>query len=212
MTVSYKHSPISDCGCASCADIIGEGLSRRGFVRVLAASAASLAVAPLVPCTASADVKPSYQAMLLSCIDPRTQAPVAAWMAQPQSDSHLMSLAGLYSQFTIAGASAAVIAPAFKAWRKAFWDNLGATIQLHKINTLVVVDHGDCGAFGIAYGQHVLADPDVELKKHIETTTTLQKEIAARHPHLNYQAHYIYQDAQGAFTQWKTLVSGHVVA
>ena len=43
----------------------------------------------------------------------------------------------------------------------------------------------------------------------VETTTALQKEIAARHPHLNYQAHYIYQDAQGAFTQWKTLVSGH---
>jgi carbonic anhydrase len=212
MIESYKHSPISHCGCASCADIIGEGLSRRDFVRVLVASAASLAVAPLLPSTAWADVKPSYQAMLLSCIDPRTQAPVAAWMAQPQSDSHLMSLTGLYSQFTIAGASAAVVAPAFKAWRIAFWDNLGATIQLHKINTLVVVDHGDCGAFGIAYGQDVLADPDVELKKHIETTTALQKEIAAQHPNLNYQAHYIHRDAQGAFTQWKTLVSGHVVA
>lgn len=204
--------PKSDCGCASCADISGEGLSRRGFARVLAACAASLAVAPLVPGTTWADVKPAYQAMLLSCIDPRTQASVAAWMAQPQSDSHLMSLGGLYSQFTIAGSSAAVITPAFKAWRKAFWDNLGATIQLHKINALLVVDHGDCGAFGIAYGQQLLADPDVELKKHIETTTALQKEIAARHPHLNYQAHYIHQDAHGAFTQWKTLVSGHVVS
>lgn len=201
------------CGCVSCGEAIRQGLARRGFVRLLTASAAGLALAPLAaPMVARADSKPGYRAMLLSCIDPRTQAPVATWMDQPATDSHAMALTGLYSQFSIAGASAAVIAPAFKAWRKAFWDNLGASIELHKIDTLIVVDHGNCGAYGIAFGKHVLSNPEVELKAHMKDATALQKEVARRHPTMNYQAHYIHQDAQGAFTQWEVLVPGRVIA
>ena len=33
-----------------------------------------------------------------------------------------------YSAFTIAGASIAVVAPAFKAWQETFWDNLAASL------------------------------------------------------------------------------------
>jgi carbonic anhydrase len=65
-----------------------------------------------------------YEAMVLSCIDPRFQEPVATYTAGRQ-------LTGKYSQFTIAGASIGVVAPAFKEWHKTFWDNLGASIQLH---------------------------------------------------------------------------------
>lgn len=206
------HPTSPACACGACADTARSLLARRGFIRVLAASASGLASAPLLPATARAQGKPLYRAMLLSCIDPRTQAPVAAWMDAPQPGSHARPLAGRYSQFTIAGASAAVIAPAFKAWRKAFWDNLAATIELHRIETLIVVDHGNCGAYGIAYGKHVLEDPAVELKQHKKVTAALQKEVAHRHPKLNYQAHYIHRDAQGAFTQWMVLVPGRVIA
>ena len=199
------------CGCASCGAAIRDGLARRGFVRLLSTSTAALAFTPLASTIAKSVGNPGYQAMLLSCIDPRTQQPIAAWMDSPAPDSHSMALTGLYSQFSIAGASGAVIAPAFNAWRQIFWDNLASSIQLHKINTLIAVDHGSCGAFGIAYGQEVLADPALELKTHMDTVTALQKEVAARHPQLNYQAHYISRDAQGAFTQWKVLVPGRII-
>lgn len=207
---TFEHS--TSCGCSECGDAIRRELARRGFLRLLAASAAGLALAPLVaPIAALAQSKPGYRAMLLSCIDPRTQAPVAAWMDQSAPASHIMALTGRYSQFSIAGASAAVIAPAFKAWRKAFWDNLAATIELHRIDTLIVVDHGNCGAYGIAYGKDVLKDPAVELKHHRRVTAKLQEEVARRHPKLNYQAHYIHQDTAGAFTQWEVLVRGRVI-
>ncbi len=49
--------------------------------------------------------------MLLSCVDPRTQGPIADWMDQPVPDSHTIGLRGKYSQFTIAGAAVGVVAP-----------------------------------------------------------------------------------------------------
>lgn len=205
------QSGVPGCGCEACAGSARSHLARRGFMRVLTASAAGLALAPMLPEGAHAAAKPAYQAMLLSCVDPRVQVPVAAWMDAPRPDSHAMPLAGLYSQVTLAGASAAVVAPAFAAWRPAFWDNLGATLKLHGINTLIVVDHGNCGAFGIAYGEALLADPAAELAKHVETTAALGKEVASRHPKLNYQAHYLHRDAAGGFTQWKTLVAGRAI-
>jgi len=93
---------------ASCC---GERLGRRGFLEL--ASAGLVAAGPLPAEAAEGD----YEAMLLSCIDPRMVTPVY----MDQSD-----LAGRYSQFVIAGAAIAVVAPKFKAWRPAFWDNLGS--------------------------------------------------------------------------------------
>lgn len=55
----------------------------------------------------------NYEAMVLSCIDPRFQDLVNK---QQSSDG----LSGKYSAFTIAGASIGVVAPAFKAWHATF--------------------------------------------------------------------------------------------
>lgn len=84
--------------------------------------------------------------MVLSCIDPRFQELVGKYTAGRH-------LTGKYSQFTIAGASIGVVAPAFKDWHKTFWDNLGASIQLHSIDKVIVINHRDCGAAKIAYGE-----------------------------------------------------------
>ena len=55
-------------------------------------------------------------------------------------------LTGKFSQFVIAGAAVGVVAPEFKEWHQAFWDNLGASIQLHHIKKVIAIDHRDCGA------------------------------------------------------------------
>ena len=52
-----------------------------------------------------------YEAMLLSCIDPRMVAPVYKYMDQ-------RGLTGRYSQFVVAGAAIAVVAPKFETWRR----------------------------------------------------------------------------------------------
>ena len=87
----------------------------------------------------------NYEAMLLTCIDPRFPEPTIKYM----ESRHMV---GKYSQFTFAGASIGVVAPAFKTWAPAFWDNLAASIQLHHIPKVIAMNHRDCGAAKIAYG------------------------------------------------------------
>ena len=72
--------------------------------------------------------------MVLSCIDPRFQHLV---------HNHLQKkkLIGKYSAFTIAGAAVGVTHNKFKQWHKTFYDNLGTSIQLHKIEKLIVINH-----------------------------------------------------------------------
>jgi carbonic anhydrase len=183
-------------------------LPRRGLLRWATAAGIGLALAPVV---GRAQGK-QYRAMLLSCVDPRTQTPIAGWMNAPAPGSHAIGLDGKYSQFTVAGAAVGVVAPAFAGWEATFWDNIAASIQLHDITNLIVVDHGNCGALGIAYGQRVLDDPKLEWAAHLADTTRLKQELATRHPDLDYQAWFVDRDADGRFNQWKVLVAGPEIA
>ena len=72
-------------------------------------------------------MKLNYEAMVLSCIDPRFQPIVYNYLKKKK-------LNGKYSSFTIAGAAVGVTASKFKKWHKVFWDNLNTSIKLHKIN------------------------------------------------------------------------------
>jgi hypothetical protein len=194
------------CACAGCTGLIRQGVARRGFLRFVAAGAAGLALAPAAVRAAA----PSpYKAMLLSCVDPRTQVPIANWMNMAVPNSHTGSLEGQYSQFTVAGAAVGVIAPTFpEAWGKTFWDNFGASIELHRIENLVVVDHSDCGALGIAYGQDVLNDPKLEIEAHMADVTELRRQLSIRHPTVGFQAWYVSRNSNRQFTEWKNLVAG----
>lgn len=202
----FKHQ--ADCACCR-TTVLPPGFDRRGFLRFAAVGAVGLAGAPRI---ARAQTKSNYKAMLLSCVDPRTQAPIANWMNLPAPESHTDGLKGRYSQFTIAGAAVGVVAPAFKAWRETFWSNFGASIQLHQIKNLVVVDHSNCGALGIAYGQDVVNDPKLELEAHMVDVTELKRELAIRHPDIALQAWFVARDAAGDFTKWKSLIAGPVIS
>ena len=91
-------------------------------------------------------MKSKYKAMVLSCIDPRFQKPVYNYLKKKK-------LTGKFSAFTIAGAAVGVTHNKFKKWHKTFYDNLGTSIQLHKIGKLIVINHKDCGAAKIANGK-----------------------------------------------------------
>lgn len=153
------------------------GLRQAGFGRrELLRGAGAAAIAAALPFSAVA-AEGDYEAMLLSCIDPRMVTPVYQYMAGQK-------LAGRYSQFCIAGAAIAVVAPKFAAWRPAFWDNLAATIELHRIRRLVAIDHRDCGAARIAYGAASIATPQAETATHKKVFGYFRAEIAKRHPKL----------------------------
>ncbi len=143
--------------------------ARRGFLRLLAAVGISEGLTPV------RSWKPAYEAMLLSCIDPRLVDPVHTYM-------NARGLDGKFSQFTIAGAAIAVEADAFAAWRQTFWENLAASIELHKIKRVIAVDHRDCGAARIAYGVESIANSSAETETHKRILAAFRQDVQRRHP------------------------------
>jgi carbonic anhydrase len=141
---------------------------RRGLL--LGAGAAAITLRPFLVRAASG----KYEAMILGCIDPRMQEPVRDFAVRH-------GLIGQYSQFTIAGAAIGVVAPAFAEWRKAFWDNLATSIKLHAIETVIAIDHHDCGAAKIAYGDASIATPEAETATHKKAMAEFRGEVAQRH-------------------------------
>jgi carbonic anhydrase len=160
------------CGCGAYA---ASPVDRRWLLRA-AGAGVLLAAAP--PLARAASEK--YEAMILACIDPRFQEPVCAYGAKH-------GLTGKYSQFVIAGAAIAVVAPKFADWHKTFWDNLAASIELHQIGRVIAIDHRDCGAAKIAYGDAALADPARETETHRKALAQFRKEVGERHPKLGVE-------------------------
>lgn len=158
--------------CTCCADMLGNRFDRRHFLH-LTAGAGLVAAFPSLARAA----KGKYDAMLLACIDPRFPEPTIRYMEH----RHLV---GQYSQFNFAGAAIGVVAPAFKDWEKTFWDNLAATIELHKINRVIAMNHRDCGAAEIAYGKDKVANPRIETETHKTALLEFRKRVAERQPKL----------------------------
>ena len=163
--------------CACCADLLRARFDRRRFLHVTACAG----VLAAIPSLAFA-AKGHYEAMLLSCIDPRFPEPTIRYMER----RHLVRR---YSQFSIAGASIGVVAPAFKTWAPAFWDNLAATIDLHRIRKVIAVNHRDCGAATIAYGADAVKDKAAETATHKAALLEFRKQVAERQPKLTTELH-----------------------
>tara|TARA_B100000131_G_scaffold242235_1_gene234712 strand:+ start:619 stop:1014 length:396 start_codon:yes stop_codon:yes gene_type:complete len=117
-----------------------------------------------------------YEAMVLSCIDPRFQPKVYKYLK-------IKKLTGKYSSFTIAGAAIGVTAKKFKKWHSTFFDNLSTSIKLHKINKLIVINHQDCGAAKIINGNKKF-NLLIEKKIHKDSFRKIKKVINKKFPNL----------------------------
>ena len=124
-------------------------------------------------------MKSKYKAMVLSCMDPRFQHLVHNYLKKKK-------LTGKYSAFTIAGAAVGVTHNKFKQWHKTFYNNLATSIQLHKIEKLIVINHKDCGAAKIANGKKEFNVTN-ENKIHEDSFFKLKKEIKKRFPKLKVE-------------------------
>ena len=117
-----------------------------------------------------------YKAMVLSCIDPRFQSKVFNYLKRKK-------LTGKYSSFTIAGGGIGVTENRFKKWHSTFWDNLATSIKLHKITSLIVINHNDCGAAKIVNGKKKF-NLSVENTIHKESFIKIKKELKKKYPNL----------------------------
>ena len=117
-----------------------------------------------------------YQAMVLSCMDPRFQPKVYKYLKAKK-------LTGKYSAFTIAGAAIGVTHKKFKKWHSTFIDNLSTSIKLHKIKKIIVINHKDCGAAKIVNGKKKF-NSIIENKIHKESFRKIKKVLNSRFPTL----------------------------
>ena len=133
-------------------------------------------------------MKSKFNAMVLSCMDPRFQYLVHNHLKKKK-------LTGKYSAFTIAGAAVGVTHNKFKKWHNTFYDNLATSIKLHKIEKLIVINHKDCGAAKIANGKKEFS-PANEKKIHQDSFNKLKKEIKKRFPKLKVELNIITLDSK----------------
>jgi carbonic anhydrase len=124
-------------------------------------------------------MKNKFEAMVLSCMDPRFQSSVNKFLKEKK-------LTNKYSAFIIAGAAVGVTHYKFKKWHGTFLDNLSASIKLHKINRLIVVNHEDCGAIKIA--EKNVFD---ELKIHQKSFKKLKTVLGKKFPKLKLEFYVI---------------------
>ena len=117
-----------------------------------------------------------YEAMVLSCMDPRFQPKVYEYLKTKK-------LTGKYSAFTIAGAAIGVTHKKFKKWHSTFIDNLSTSIKLHKIKKIIVINHKDCGAAKIVNGKKKF-NSIIENKIHRESFKKIKKVLNNRFPTL----------------------------
>ena len=172
------HRHIHALSCPCCTATLGaRQLDRRRLLRGAGMAAPLLALRPRFALAAGG----KYEAMVLGCIDPRMHEPVRAFAVKH-------GLIGQYSQFTIAGAAIGVVAPAFAEWHKTFWDNLAASIELHSIETVIAIDHRDCGAARIAYGDAASATPEAETETHRKALAEVRRQVGVRQPKLRVEA------------------------
>jgi len=117
-----------------------------------------------------------YEAMVLSCMDPRFQPKVYKYLKAKK-------LTGKYSAFTIAGAAIGVTHNKFKKWHSTFIDNLSTSIKLHKIKKIIVINHKDCGAAKMINGKKKF-NSIIENKIHRESFKKIKKILNNRFPTL----------------------------
>ena len=162
-------------GCSCCGDMLRMRFDRRRFLQISAVAGVVAAVPSL-----AFGATGNYEAMLVTCIDPRFPKPTIDYMRGRK-------MVGKYSQFTFAGASIGVVAPAFKAWAPAFWDNLAASMQLHQIPKVIAMNHRDCGAAKIAYGADAVKDAATETATHKAALMEFKKQVAEKQPALKVE-------------------------
>ena len=117
-----------------------------------------------------------YEAMVLSCMDPRFQPKVFNYLKKKK-------LTGKYSSFTIAGSDIGVTSKKFKKWQSTFLDNLSTSINLHNISKLIVINHEDCGAAKIVNGKKEF-NSTIEKKIHKDSFKKIKSIMYRKFPEL----------------------------
>ena len=159
-------------------------IPRRSFVKLASLAAGAGLIAGYLPRFAFAG---EAQALMLSCMDYRFVDPMAAFMNSKGLD-------GKYDHVVLAGASLGVVSKKFAAWHDTFWQHLDVAIKLHGVHEVVVIDHLDCGAYKLAFGDDIVASKEVEMPAHTKTIQSFAALVRKHHPDLAIEGYVMGLD------------------
>ena len=126
-----------------------------------------VAGAALLPRAAFASAK--IKAMCVTCIDYRFLNKDAAFIANELDlfkNGDIVALAG--------GSLAAIDTKVLPKSKDAFWEQMRVAHSLHDFETVVMIDHMDCGAYKAEFNP---ANPEEEHAEHVRVMTDVTKEL-----------------------------------
>lgn len=116
-------------------------------------------------------------ALVVACVDYRFMKHIADVL-------DAKGLEGKYSLVTLAGASLAASNDLFPSWKDTFWSHLAFLVNLHKIDSVILIDHRDCGMYKFVYGRDLALDPADEKSVHQHNMEEIKEEIHRKYPQL----------------------------
>jgi len=161
------------CGCK---------IDRRELAKLLAGATGAV----LMPGMARAS---TVTALSVTCIDYRLVDDAVRFFDG-------MHLTNDYDQVSLAGASLAAVSDKFPSSNAAFWDHVNIAKQLHSIKEVIVVDHRDCGAYKVAFGDAYKGKGAAETAQHKEVMEQVKAKLAQTHPDLTAQFYLMALDGK----------------
>jgi carbonic anhydrase len=153
-------------------------LSRRSAFGLIALGAGVSLMSTLAPGVARA--RGHTDILLLTCMDYRLTDDTIAYMEG-------RGLHDKYDHIALAGASLGAITDKYPAWGQAFWSHLDVAMELHHVHKVVVIDHRDCGAYKVIFGEEAVDTPEKELALHTQELHAIREAIKQHHPEIEVE-------------------------
>ncbi len=158
-------------------------MTRRGF------GALSLGAMGALLLTASGRAAGHVDALVVTCIDYRLVDDAVKFFDG-------LNMKNKYDQVSLAGAALAGVSPAFPSANAAFWDQLAIAKKLHDVQKLIVLDHRDCGAYKVAFGDKFAAEPPAEAAQHKSVMMEVQAKLTREFPSLGFDGYLMSLDGK----------------